>query len=86
MRYSDYYKGGTTMRSNWVDVSYQHVELDSYVEFVNWLKDKGHNSYTRAYYEGTQTCGLVEVGVAPGHSDERKQILVKAAETFDMLG
>jgi hypothetical protein len=56
------------------------------VEFVNWLKDQGDDSYTRAYYEGTQTCGLVEIGVSPDYSDERKQILMKAAEMFDMLG
>ncbi len=76
MNYGNYGRG---------DRHFKNVRFDSFVELNNWVKSDDkikHGVILR--FDGTTTCGDVEIEIYPGESC-KKLMLEKAAELLKFL-
>lgn len=84
--YSNYYnEGGNEMMYGREDLYLHQVKFESYAELNQWLKDEGLHPGVNTRYEGTQTCGDVQVSFSVNKMTERERVFKKMGELIKFL-
>ena len=78
------YEGGEEMRGS-ADIYLERIRFESYAEFRKWLEDEGLYPGVNTRYDGTQTCGDVEIKFSANKMTERDRVLKKAGEILRFL-
>ena len=73
------------MYNRGADYTFENVKFDTFVELNNWVKQQDFKPGVTLRYNGTTTCGYVEIDISAGYGSKKEEVLKKASEIFKFL-